>query len=249
MATLLGLLIFFFGSIYCVYGIYHLLTRRFLNPYKLFMIFGKKGSGKSTYLVRLSRKYLKKGWNVYTNMDDLMLPGVRRFNLTHLGNFVPSANSVLLLDEIGMVWDARDFAKFPTSVRDFFKLQRHYRVLCYMASQSFDVDKKLRDLTDGMFLHVNRFRVFSIGRRIARTVTLTAPDRDQGSHIVDALRFTPFWQWTITYIPKYAKYFDSHIIPAKPQLTYQTVSGPEPSKHTRLNKIKIWLQGKKGVEK
>ena len=30
-------------------------TRKYLNPYKLYLVFGKKGSGKSTYLVKLAR--------------------------------------------------------------------------------------------------------------------------------------------------------------------------------------------------
>ena len=49
-------------------------TRKYLNPYKLYLVFGKKGSGKSTYLVKLARKHLKKGWIVYTNMEELFMP-------------------------------------------------------------------------------------------------------------------------------------------------------------------------------
>ena len=35
----------------CFIG-YHLATRKYLNPYKLIFIFGKKGSGKSTLLTK-----------------------------------------------------------------------------------------------------------------------------------------------------------------------------------------------------
>ena len=35
-------------------------TRKYLNPYKLYLVFGQKGSGKSTYLVKLAKKHLKK---------------------------------------------------------------------------------------------------------------------------------------------------------------------------------------------
>ena len=41
-------------------------------------------------------------------------------------------NSVLLVDEVGMIWDNRQFKNFKPEVRDWFKLQRHYRVKVYL---------------------------------------------------------------------------------------------------------------------
>ena len=52
-----------FGPV-CLLLIFMLVTRKWMNPYKLYLVFGKKGSGKSTYLVKLACKYLKKGWYV-----------------------------------------------------------------------------------------------------------------------------------------------------------------------------------------
>ena len=49
---------------------YSIGVRKYKNPYKLFMVFGKKGSGKSAFLVRQAIKYQKKGYIVYTNMSD-----------------------------------------------------------------------------------------------------------------------------------------------------------------------------------
>lgn len=204
--------------------VFDFFTRRYLNPYKLYLVFGKKGSGKSTYLVKLAYKYLRKkksGWKVYTNMDELFIPGVRHFDIQHLGDFVPEANSLLLLDEVGMIWDNRDYKVFKPQVRDFFKLQRHYHVLVYMASQTFDVDKKLRDLCDGMFLHTNFMRVFTLGKRITRKVVITESTSEAESRISEDLVMLPFWDWTLTFIPKYAKFFDSHSIPDKPYLEYK----------------------------
>ena len=203
--------------------VWNFATRKYLNPYKLYLVFGKKGSGKSTYLVKLAAQHLKKktAWKVYTNMDELFIPGVRHFDIQHLGDFVPEANSLLLLDEVGMIWDNRDYKVFKPQVRDFFKLQRHYHVLVYMASQTFDVDKKLRDLCDGMFLHSNFARVFTLGKRITRKVVITESTSEAESRISENLVMLPFWDWTLTYIPKYAKYFDSHTIPPKPYLEYR----------------------------
>ena len=204
--------------------LWYFTTRKYLNPYKLYLVFGKKGSGKSTYLVKLARKHLKKGWIVYTNMEELFMPGVRHFEIKHLGDFVPEAHSLLLLDEVGMIWDNRDYKTFKPQVRDFFKLQRHYHVKVYMASQTFDVDKKLRDLCDGMYLHSNFARVFTLGKRITRKVVITESTSEAESRISEDLKICPFWEWTLTYIPRWAKFFDSHAIPDKPHLRYSTDS-------------------------
>lgn len=196
-------------------------TRYYVNPYKLYLVFGKKGSGKSTYLVKLAYKHLKKGWIVYTNMDEMHMPGVRHINVKHLGDFVPEQNSLLLLDEVGMIWDNRDYKFFKTSVRDFFKLQRHYHVKVYMASQTFDVDKKLRDLCDGMFLHTNRMRVFTLGKRIVRKIVIVEATAEAESRISENLAICPPWEWTLTYIPRWSKYFDSHSLPPHEFIEYR----------------------------
>lgn len=216
------ILIIFFGPL-ILFLIVGLITRKWRNPWKLYLVFGKKGSGKSTYLVKLAYKYMKKGYHIYTNMDDMMLPGVRWFNIDLLGDFVPDAHSLLLVDEVGMIWDNRNFKNFKPSVRDFFKLQRHYKVLVYLASQTFDIDKKLRDLTDGMILNINVLNVLTIGKTITRKITLTESTSEAESRIAENLKFKPFWNWKYTFIPKWAKYFDSFQIPELPPLPYREV--------------------------
>lgn len=209
------------------------LTRRFRNPWKLYMIFGKKGSGKSTFLVKTALKYMEKGYIVYTNMSDLMISGVRLINIEDLGDFVPVSDSLLLVDEVGMIWDNRNFKSFKPSVRDFFKLQRHYKVLVYLASQTFDIDKKLRDLTDAMFLHVNLFGVLSIGKRIFKSITLTESTSEAESRIAENLKFAPIWNWSFTWIPKYKKYFESFALPDVPEIGYIEIEGFQVKKKAR----------------
>ena len=158
------------------------------------MIFGKKGSGKSSYLVKLALMYQKKGYKVYTNMKDMMINDVRIFNEDDLGQFVPEENSVILFDEAGMKFDNRNFKNFKPDTRDFFKLQRHYKVIVYLASQSFDVDKKLRDLTDKMYLVSNIGIVYSLIRPIKKSITLTESTSEAESRIAENLRF----EWLFT---------------------------------------------------
>lgn len=215
------MILFVFASFFLIPLIVGLVFRRYRNPWRLYLVFGKKGSGKSSYLIKLAYRYLKRGWVVYTNMEDCVIPGVRIININHIGDYVPEAHSLLLLDEVGMVWDNRDFKKFRTEVRDFFKLQRHYKVLCYLASQTFDVDKKIRDLTDGMMLCTNVMTAWSLGRTISRRFVLTTPQGDSESRISEQLVFEPFWRWHLTYIPRYAKGYDSFQTPDKPALPYK----------------------------
>lgn len=134
-------------------------------------------------------------------------------------------NSVLLVDEVGMIWDNRQFKNFKPEVRDWFKLQRHYRVKVYLFSQTFDIDKKLRDLTDDMYLIEKRFRIFAYGKRILKKCVLTEATSDQPSRIDENLKFDSllfFWAGsrTLTLIPRWATSFDSFAAPELPAKRY-----------------------------
>jgi len=225
----LNLLLVFFGLIGIVL-IWHFATRRYLNPYKLYFIFGVKGAGKTTYETKLACKYLKKGWNVYTDLPELYVPGIRFFPHDDLGEFVPEEHSLLILGEAGLKFDNRNFKSFKPSLRDFFAFQRKYKVVCYMDSQTFDVDKKIRDRTDGMFLQVNLLRVFSVGKRIKKKITLVEASSQGESRIAENLVFAPFYTWTFTYIPRWAGKFDTNaVIDQKPYLKYRVVGEDLPS--------------------
>lgn len=195
--------------------------KRHDNPYKLTFIFGKKGSGKSCYMVNLMLKYLKRGWVVYTDMKDIRIPGVRIFNTADLSIFKPEPHSVVFLDEVGISMDNRSYASFPPGLRDFFKYIRKMEVCCYMNSQAFDVDKKVRDTTDAMVLQVAVGNVLSISRPIIRRITLTEPSAQGDSRIADCLLFARPWHWRFYWMPKYFKYFNSKEMPDRELLPYK----------------------------
>lgn len=234
-------MIFFkIGFILVFVGVtFHLLTRQYINPYKLYMVFGKKGSGKSTLLVRLAVKHIKKGWTVYST-EDIAVPGVRKFNVEDIGRKSFDSDSLVLIDEVGMIWDNRNFKSFAEEVRDWFKLQRHYKCKVYLFSQTFDIDKKLRDLTDGLYLCSTKLRVFSWAKRIHRSVTLTKSDADRESRISEDLEFDSILSWPfggriLTFIPRYAQYFDSHIVPELSPMPYRSRGSDSlPDKKKRL---------------
>lgn len=216
-------MLFVIFLLFCLIISWAIYTRKYVNPYRLHFLFGKKGSGKSTYMVKMMVKYIKKGWNVYTDMNDVCIPGARIIDGADLGEFIPEPNSVVFLDEAGIRFDSRNFKNFPPELRDFFKLQRKYRTIVYMNSQSFDVDKKIRDLTDYMYLQVNLFRIISIGKRIDRKVALVESTAQGDSRIAEDLKFSPFYYWTFTLIPRYSRYFESFEAPARPYLTFREV--------------------------
>lgn len=200
-------------------------TRKFRNPYKLIMVFGKKGSGKSTLITKLAIQAIRKGKVVYST---IYVPGVRLFDVRYIGHYNFPPESVVLIDEVGMIWDNREFKNFKPEVRDWFKLQRHNRVTVYLFSQTFDVDVKLRNLTDYMYLVQNRFGIFSIAKKIKRGIIIVNPDGQSEARIADSLEFEPFFlslfglkSWIITYIPHWVKYFDSFSLPALSPLPYE----------------------------
>lgn len=190
------------------------LSYRYRNPYKLIMVFGKKGSGKTTFLAKTAYQYLKKGRPVYSTEK---VPGVIQFDVDKIGFMTFPENAVILIDEVGMIWDNRNFKTFKPEVRDYFKYQRHERHTVYLFSQTFDVDIKLRNLTDCMYLCTCKFGWLSIARKIKRSIVLVQPMGDSESRIADNLEFEPIL-WSLfgaktcvfTFIPRWVSLFDSH---------------------------------------
>ena len=147
--------------------VYERVTRKYVNPYKLTMIFGKKGSGKTTLLTKLAIQHLKKGWHVYSTIE---IPGTQLFDVEEIGFYTFPENSCILIDEIGMIFDNRNFKNFKTEWRDWFKYQRQYKCKVYCFSQVYnDIDLKIRVLTDELWLAKPFARVFSIRRRINKS--------------------------------------------------------------------------------
>lgn len=108
------------------------LAKKYNNPYKLTFIFGKKGAGKSCYMVHEMLRYMKRGYHVYTDMEDCRIPGVRIISVEMLSTFRPEPNSALFLDEVGISMDNRNFKNFPPGLRDFFKYLRKMKCVCYI---------------------------------------------------------------------------------------------------------------------
>lgn len=193
-------------------------SRKYRNPYKLKMYFGKKGCGKTTHIVKESIKYMRKGVPVYTTE---YVPGTYHIDYTDIGRVQFPRGAVIFVDEVGMIWDNREFKSFSKDVRNYFKLQRHYGHTVYLYSQCFDIDKKLRDLCDELYIMKSYFNCISVCKRIKKDLTIVEAHGEAESRITDDLKVVP---WIVpgsrkfTYLPKFHKFFDSF---AAPELEYK----------------------------
>lgn len=201
--------------------VYHKCTKSYLNPYKLIFVFGKKGSGKSTLLEKLSHQYLKKGWTVYstevtgefsfTTYDPAVINPISPKDIYHF-NF--PERSAIFIDEVSLIWDNRNFKNMDPKVVEWFRYQRHHKCRVYLFSQSFDIDKKLRDLCDEMYIVGKFARVLVRAKRIIRKPVVVhpspeAPARIDEDLIVDGPLMAFFGGRIYAWIPYWARTFNS----------------------------------------
>lgn len=205
----------FFLFVACVIFVLFLflqLTRKYVNPYKLIFVFGKKGSGKSTLLTKLAYKYDKRGWTVYTTEK---LSGLLNIdNPKKIFDIDFPQKSCIFIDEVSLIWDNRDFKKMDPKVIEWFRYQRHHHCRVYFFSQTFDIDKKLRDLADDMYLVNKYLRVFVAARHIIRKPVVVhpgpeSPARIDDDMVVDGPLLWLFGGLITAYIPYWSKRFDS----------------------------------------
>ena len=206
--------------------LWHFTTIKYLNPYKLFFYFGKKGSGKSTLLSRIAYENIKKGNAVYTQDEmrfKVKVKGSRKktivctetFDPRNIYNYSFPSGSVILIDEASLLWSNRDFKNFDKNIVNWFQQQRKYKVTVHLFSVSFDIDKKIRDLCDEMYIVRKYARVFSIAQHVVRKPVIVHPQGEapasiQDDIVEDGLILAPFGGIKISYIPRWSRYFDTY---------------------------------------
>lgn len=181
--------------------------------------FGVPGCGKSTLLAMFAQKELQrisKGKSsykyVFTNFD---VKGCYRISVSDLGRFY-FHDALILLDEITLDVDSRDFKSFPLYLKKFFILHRHFNCDIIYFCQDFErVDKTIRNVTYDLW-YVSRsvvplFRRFAIARRIYRKLNIN----EYTSDLTLGYRFSKFTERLFShvtkfcYMPKWYQFFDS----------------------------------------
>lgn len=229
--------------------------------WKTHLIIGKKGSGKSTYAVSLMLKYanrytleydstnhriVRHPFKIYTNMHT-SVPNVRYVEeVDKLGKFVPEPYSILILDEVNTIrgWDNREFKDTDKDTIKFFRYARQYKVITYLFTQTFDIDRKLRSLVDTMTLCTNFMTVFTCLRKIDKRVTIKDSALDADQQIVDDVKFAPWFipgNIRLLWIPKFTRWYSSYNPPVKPFFNYviETKSAEKKRKFRIFNNKEI----------
>ncbi len=174
--------------------------------------FGLPGSGKTTFLTRIAQKELKRKKKRYDHvLTNFYCEGCERVDYKDLGNYEIS-NSLILLDEITLDADSRNFKQFDQAHKQFFLLHRHYGCDVIYFTQQYDgVDKKIRDITSSLFF-VKKLLWWSVSTRIYRTLDI----QEQTKEIVQGYRFPNIFERLFAskvhefcFRPKWYKYFDS----------------------------------------
>lgn len=185
------------------------------NPYTSTIIFGKKGTGKTTYMAKLALQYYKKGWKVYSTTP---IAYAQVFDPSQLLEYTFPHNSVILVDEVGLIWNNRNFKNFDDRLTVFFKYLRQYKLKIFMFSQAFDVDKKIRDTMDNIYI-TKRIGDYSILRGVAKVQGIST-DMDGNGQLVDTYSYD-FFNNHITYLPRYYGLFNSYNPPHRPQIPHR----------------------------
>lgn len=143
----------------------------FPRPVLLFLIigvFGKPGAGKTTYLASIVAKNEKKRKLcayipflryvsfvrpysvIYCNDDSVF--GTVYYSPASLGHWKPAKNSLILMSEAGVHWNNRNTMKCDPAAHRLWAVHRHLFVDIVWESQTVDVDIKLRQRTDHIWL-------------------------------------------------------------------------------------------------
>ena len=166
--------------------------------------FGTPGVGKTTTLVKIARKeqrrIIKRYKNIYTvNVD---IKGCTRITKEDFEKY-KFENALILWDEITLDYDNRDFKNFSKKAKESWLLHRHMGLDIIYVTQNFEnVDKKIRDITDTVYL-VERSRIpfHSVVKKIYHNFSFA------NRQITDTYDIAPRLEWQYINLRKYFKYY------------------------------------------
>ena len=110
------------------------------------------GCGKTSLICKLSQKFIKKGFKVYTNCN---IPGTYNYNPSDIENFTFEPNSIVFCDEMGLIFNNRMWKNKGIGYIEFFKMCRQFKIQFHGFTQALDTDKMylnaLEILSSGLY--------------------------------------------------------------------------------------------------
>ena len=176
---------------------------------------GMAGSGKTTYIAYIVNLCNKCGKRVFCNVPVL---GAIPYTKDDIGKYDMS-DSIILLDEAGIMYDNRQFTTaFTNESLIFLKLLRHYRANIALFSQSMDIDAKWVRMSKTIFF-VKRSLILGFTKILPIKRTL---DVNEDTHKIEDFYDKPTGLSKIFCFrfrrKPYYKMFDSYSAPKLPQM-------------------------------
>lgn len=177
---------------------------------------GEPGVGKSCVLQQIINQWHEQGINVWStrpfancykiSIDDL---GIYDFCIDGV------QGGVLILDELGVDMNNRNFKEVPKKLLEFFKLFRHFKLNIYVVSQGIDIDITVRRLINKWYKLVRKELNFIFFKIRTNYVDLIEVDNNLVINNGDwQLLYTPGDVIGTYNITKSFKYFNSFALPS-----------------------------------
>lgn len=179
--------------------------------YDLVYLVGDKGVGKTTLLAMFSKMFAKKH-KVYSNVA---IKGTYLYKIEDFGVKAFPPESVILLDEAGIEFNSRSFKTLNKKIIKYLKLQRHYRNMLIISSQTYnDSDKVIRDSATYLY-YLKKYGNFTIGKRVVNELVLVPAQNGNQGYMGFDLHFSGLLtrgSRLLCYRPLYYKLFDTYAI-------------------------------------
>lgn len=195
-------LVLYIRRLYFSYDFKHL-------TYDFTLIFGKKGSGKTSFMTMCAQKYKK--YNIPVLCTEDHIDNTFYLDPKYLGEYWLPENCVLLVDELSVLFNSRAFKNTSQACLKWWKFSRHNKVKIIAFTQVYDdSDKQIRNLADHLYVAKN-MGSFSMYRKIQKVLALRVNDQGTGE-IIDSYEYTPILRkGSIMFcsLKKWRKHFDS----------------------------------------
>lgn len=185
---------------------------------------GKPRSGKTTFVADIVRRNDRNKkinellhFDLFHTYDKIYstdyIRGTIQIDPYDIGKFKPEENSCFLIPEAGVWFNNRLFKYVPKHCQDFFAMHGHYGCDIYWDSQTVNVDKRLRNNCQSLYL-VTRLACFSKCVRVVYYITVDNNTHDlvEGYKIPGLImKIVDFFfgHYKILYRPLVYDYFDS----------------------------------------